>query len=123
MKTRSLFFLAFLGLFILGGVLSANAQQLGDPIEFNYDDPTPMTTGHGKGPVLMPTVWQNGYQLDFDGSHDAYVLRLVDSADNVVYSTVIPSYQTQLWLPTYLLGYYRIELLTDELLFYGYITL
>ena len=123
MKTRSLFFLAFLGLFILGGVLSVNAQQLGNPIEFSIDDDTPGGTGHGKGPVLMPTVWQNGYQLDFDGSHDAYVLRLVDSADNVVYSTVIPSYQTQLWLPTYLLGYYRIELLTDELLFYGYITL
>jgi len=27
------------------------------------------------------------------------------------------------WLPTYLIGAYRIELLTDELLYYGYITL
>ena len=123
MKTRSLFFLAFLGLFILGGVLSANAQQLGDPIEFNIEDDTPSGPGYGKGPILMPTVWQSGYLLDFDGSHDAYVLRLLDSTDTVVYSTVVPTYQSQLWLPTYLLGYYRIELLTDELLFYGYITL
>jgi hypothetical protein len=123
MKTRSLFFLAFLGLFILGGVLSVNAQQLGNPIEFSIDDDTPGGPGIPKGPVLMPTVWQSGYLLDFDGGHDAYVLRLVDSADNVVYSTVVPSYQSQLWLPTYLLGYYRIELLTATLLFYGYITL
>ena len=112
-------------LLTLGGTISANAQQLGDPIEFSLADidDTPMGPGNPKTPVLMPTVWQSGYLLDFDGGHDAYVLRLVDSTDTVVYSTVVPSYQSQLWLPTYLLGYYRIELLTDELLFYGYITL
>ena len=71
----------------------------------------------------MPTVWQDGYLLDFNGTHDDYVLRLVDSTNTVVYSTVVPSYLTQVWLPTYLVGAYRIELLTDELLFYGYITL
>lgn len=125
MKTRQKFLFSVLLLCILGATISVNAQQLGDPIEFGVEwgDPSPLGPGYGKGPVLMPTVWQNGYQLDFDGSHDAYVLRLVDSTDTVVYSTVVPSYQSQLWLPTYLLGYYRIELLTATLLFYSNITL
>ena len=45
----------------LGGALSANAQQLGDPIEFSVEwgDPSPIDPGFGKGPVLMPTVWQS----------------------------------------------------------------
>ena len=109
----------------LGCALSTYAQINGEQIDFSIGeiDPTPMGPGHSKTPVLMPTVWQEGYLLDFNGTHEAYVLRLVDSTNTVVYSTVVPSYLTQVWLPTYLLGAYRIELLTDELLFYGYITL
>lgn len=112
-------------LLALGGAISANAQELGNPIEFTvgWGDPTPMGPGHGKGPVLMPTVWQDGYSLDFNGTHDDYVLRIVDATDTVVYSAVVPSYQTLVWLPTYLVGTYRIELLTDLWLFYGVITL
>lgn len=109
----------------LGCALSTYAQINGEQIDFSIGeiDPTPMGPGHSKTPVLMPTVWQDGYLLDFNGTHEAYVLRLVDSTNTVVYSTVVPSYLTQVWLPTYLVGAYRIELLTDELLFYGYITL
>ena len=110
---------------ILVGTLSANAQDLGDPIDFNVTeiDPTPMDPGHGKGPIVMPTVWQSGSLLDFHGTHDDYVLRIVDASDTVVYSTVVPSYQTQVWLPTYLIGTYRIELVMNLWLFYGVITL
>ena len=110
---------------ILVGTLSANAQDLGDPIDFNVTeiDPTPMDPGHGKGPIVMPTVWQSGYLLDFHSTHDDYVLRIVDASDTVVYSTVVPSYQTQVWLPTYLIGTYRIELVMNLWLFYGVITL
>lgn len=125
MKTRNIIFFAFLGLYILGGAISANAQINGGQIAFNLAEPDdiPMGPGHGKGPVLMPTVWQDGYSLDFNGTHDDYVLRIVDATDAVVYSTVVPSYQTLVWLPTYLVGTYRIELLTDLWLFYGVITL
>ena len=109
----------------LGGAISANAQELGNPIEFTvgWGNPTPIVPGNGKGPILMPTVWQDGYSLDFQGTHDDYVLRIVDATDAVVYSAVVPSYQTLVWLPTYLVGTYRIELLTDLWLFYGVITL
>ena len=109
----------------LGCALSTYAQINGEQIDFSIGeiDPTPMGPGHSKTPVLMPTVWQDGYFLDFHGTHDDYVLRIVDATNTVVYSMAVPSYQTQLWLPTYLVGTYRIELLTDDWLFYGAITL
>ena len=112
-------------LLLFGGALSANASGYETQIEFSFTeiDPTPGGPGHGKGSVLMPTVWQDGYLLDFHGTHDDYVLRIVDATNTVVYSMAVPSYQTQLWLPTYLVGTYRIELLTDDWLFYGAITL
>jgi len=109
----------------LGGVLPVNAQEVGDEneIEFSIDDPFPGSTGYPKTPILMPTLWQNGYLLDFHGTHADYVLRIVDASDNVVYMVVVPSLQTQVWLPTTLSGTYRIELISGSLLFYGYITL
>ena len=123
MKRKAIY--AFIIVFLLlGGVLSVNAQEVGDEeeIEFSIDD-TPMDPGHSKTPILMPTLWQNGYLLDFHGTHANYVLRILDATDNVVYFAVVPSYQTQVWLPTTLSGTYRIELISGNLLFYGYITL
>ncbi len=101
-----------------------NAQEVGDEEEIEFSiDPTPGYPGYGKTPILMPALWQNGYLLDFHGTHADYVLRILDAADNVVYFAVVPSYQTQVWLPTTLSGTYRIELLRDCWIFYSYITL
>ena len=110
----------------LGGVLPVNAQETEEEkIEFSVDwgDPTPIDPGTGKGPILIPHLWQNGYLLDFHGTHSDYVLRIVDASDNIIYMAVVPSLQTQVWLPTTLSGTYRIELISGSLLFYGYITL
>ena len=114
-------------LLILGGVLSVNAQDVGDEEEIEFsiigdDDPTG-DPGHGKTPILMPHLWQNGHLLDFHGKHADYVLRIVDASNTVAYMAVVPSMQTQVWLPTTLSGTYRIELISGSLLFYGYITL
>ena len=126
-KKRTTFILAtMVACFLFFGGLSANAQSNGYQIEFSicWGDDTPMDPGDSKGPVLMPTVWQDGYLLDFQGTHDAYVLRLVDSSDTVIYSTVVPSYQTQVWLPTYLVGIYELQLYNgSQYYFYGEIEL
>ena len=99
------------------------AQEVGEEeIEFGIDD-TPSGTPIGKTPILVPTAWLNGHIVDFHGTHADYVLRIVDSTNTVVYSTPVPSSQTQVWLPTYLVGIYRIELLWNGYIFYGYITL
>ena len=102
-----------------------SAQEVGDEeeIEFSIDDNASGGPSIGKGPILVPTLWQNGYLLDFHGTHADYVLRILDDTANVVYFAVVPSMQTQVWLPTTLSGTYRIELISGSLLFYGYITL
>ena len=99
-------------LLMLGGTLSTNAQGVGTRIEFglHWDDPVPDSPDYGKGPILMPTVWQDGYLFDFQGTHADYVLHIVDASDTVVYSTVVLSYQTQVWLPTTLVGTYELQL-------------
>ena len=125
MKTKTRILLFFL-VMLLGGVLSANAQEVGEEeIEFNIQggDDTPGDPGQPKIPILVPTAWLNGHVVDFHGTHADYVLRIVDSTNAVVYSTPVPSSQTQVWLPTYLVGIYRIELLWNGYIFYGYITL
>ena len=104
-----------------------SAQDGGDEEEIEFSvtgvDPDPIEPGYPKTPVLLPHLWQNGYLLDFHGTHADYVLRIVDATDNVVYFAVVPSYQAQIWLPTTLSGTYRIELISGNLLFYGYISL
>jgi len=124
MKTTKLIIATMVAYFLFLGVLPVHAQDGGDEeeIEFSIDD-TPMEPGNSKTPVLMPTLWQNGYLLDFHGTHADYVLRILDDTANVVYFAVVSSMQTQVWLPTTLSGTYRIELVSGSLLFYGYITL
>ena len=127
MKTTKLIIATIVAYFLFLGVLPVNAQDGGDEEEIEFSvtgvDPDPIEPGYPKTPLLLPHLWQNGYLLDFHGTHADYVLRIVDAADNVVYFAVVPSMQTQVWLPTTLSGTYRIELVSGSLLFYGYITL
>ena len=125
MKTTKLIIATMVAYLLFLGVLSVKAQEVGDEeeIEFSIDDNSPLGPGNPKTPILMPTLWQNGYLLDFHGTHADYVLRILDATNTVVYFAVVPSYQTQVWLPTTLSGTYRIELISGNLLFYGYITL
>ena len=122
-KKLLLTLLLFSSLFL--GIPTYAQEPEEEEIEFSVDwgDPTPGGLGNGKTPILIPTLWQNGYLLDFHGTHADYVLRILDATDNVVYFAVVPSMQTQVWLPTTLSGTYRIELISGDLLFYGYITL
>ena len=122
-RTKLIFATLVACLLFFGGVSNVSAQEPEEEeIEFGIDY-TQSDPGHSKTPVLIPTLWQNANLLDFHGPHADYVLRIVDSTNAVVYSTPVPSSQTQVWLPTYLVGIYRIELLWNGLVFYGYITL
>ena len=125
MKTTKLIIATMVAYFLFLGVLPVHAQDGGDEeeIEFSIDDNASGLPGNPKTPILMPHLWQNGYLLDFHGTHADYVLRIHDATENVVYFAVVPSMQTQVWLPTTLSGTYRIELVSGSLLFYGYITL
>jgi hypothetical protein len=59
----------------------------------------------------------------FEVDHPEYVLYIKDEDDNVVYSTVVSSTQTQVVLPSTLSGDYQIELVMSYWLFTGWINL
>ena len=114
--------LLFLSLFILFMNVCAWAWE---PISFtvSYDDYNPISHGHPKTPMTPPSVWIDDYTLLFVADHPEYVLNIKDEDDNVVYSTVVSSTQTQVVLPSALSGDYQIELVMGYWLFTGWINL
>ena len=116
---RKLFLFLF-GAFILSTDVSA---QVLVPLTVSIIDEQPGGNGHGKSPMLAPTVYIDDYTLLFEVDHPEYVLYIKDEDDNVVYSTVVYSDQTQVVLPSTLSGDYQIELVMGNWLFTGWINL
>ena len=109
------------GAFILSTSMSA---QVLVPLTVSInDDEQPGGNGYPKTPITAPTVYIDDYTLLFEASHPEYVLYIKDEDDNVVYSTVVSSTQTQVVLPSTLSGNYQIELVMGYWLFKGLITL
>ena len=73
--------------------------------------------------MLVPKVYIDDYTLLFAIDHPEYVLNIKDEDENVVYSTVVYSAQTQVVLPSTLSGNYQIELVMGNWLFKGWINL
>ena len=88
-----------------------------------YENEQPGTNGNPKMPMLAPTVYIDDYTLLFAVDHPDYVLYIKDEDDNVVYSTVVYSTQTQVVLPSTLSGDYQIELVMGYWLFKGFFSL
>ena len=116
---RKLFLFLF-GAFILSTDVSA---QVLVPLTVSIIDEQPGGNGQPKTPVLAPKVYIDDYTLLFEVNHPEYVLNIKDENDNVVYSTVVSSTQTQVVLPSTLSGDYQIELVMDYWLFMGWINL
>ena len=106
------------------GGMKAYADGEGELVELDVRiiDQTPGHSGNPKTPVLFPTVWQDGYELEIDTPHDEYVLNIV-SGTTIVYSTVVYSTVSMVVLPDTLSGTYELQLIHDNLCFYGYIDL
>lgn len=75
-----------------------------------YENEQPLGPGFPKTPITAPTVYIDDYTLLFEASHPEYVLYIKDENDNVVYSTVVSSTQTQVVLPSTLSGTYELQL-------------
>ena len=103
--------------------MSSFAQEL-IPLTVSLDDDyTPISHGHPKTPITAPKVYIDDYTLLFEADHPEYVLNIKDENDNVVYSAVVYSTQTQVVLPSTLSGDYQIELVMGYWLFTGWINL
>ena len=117
---KKIFVLLF-GAFIFS--TSVSAQVLVPLTVSIEEDEQPGTNGHSKTSITAPTVYIDDYTLLFEVDHPEYVLYIKDEDDNVVYSTVVSSTQTQVVLPSTLSGNYKIELVMGYWLFTGWINL
>lgn len=119
MKKVKLIILTFM-LMLVGANSFANPK-----IDFKIlpiDDDLPSVPGQNKAPIRKPSVWQEDYQIEFQGSHAEYVLNIVDG-DEVVYTTVVSSCETVIYLPSWLSGEYEIQLVQGRFMFVGNIEL
>ena len=113
-------------LFLFGAFIfstSLSAQVLVPLTVCIEDDEQPGGNGHPKTPITAPKVYIDDYTLLFEANHPEYVLYIKDEDDNVVYTTVVYSIQTQVVLPSTLSGDYKIELQMGYWKFTGYIML
>ena len=113
-------------LFLFGAFLlstSVSAQVLVPLTVCIEEDEQPGGNGHPKTPITAPKVYIDDYTLLFEVNHPEYVLYIKDEDDNVVYSTVVSSTQTQVVLPSTLSGNYQIELVMGYWHFTGWINL
>lgn len=93
------------------------------PLDTEVIDPTLGEGGNPRSPINPPHASIDDHTFYVNSSHADFVVYLVDENEQVVYCTLMPSNVSSINLPTYLVGTYRIELLTGNWLFYGYITL
>lgn len=113
-------------LFLFGAFFlstSLSAQVLVPLTVCIEENEQPIGDGNPKTPVTVPKVYIDDYTLLFETNHPEYVLYIKDENDNVVYSTVISSIQTQVVLPSTLSGNYEIHLVMGNWLFTGWIYL
>lgn len=113
-------FVFLFGAFIFS--TSVSAQEL-VPLTLSIIDDQPLSHGYPKSPDETPTVYIDDYTLLFEANHSEYVLNIKDENNNLVYTTVVYSTQTQVVLPSNFSGDYVIELFTDNRLYTGLITL
>ena len=102
---------------------SVSAQELVPLTVCIEEDDQPGGNGHPRSPNETPIVYIDDYTLLFEANHPEYVLYIKDEDDNVVYSTVVYSDQTQVVLPSTLSGDYQIELVMGIWKFTGWINL
>jgi hypothetical protein len=117
---KNLFLIVF-GAFLLSA--SVSAQVLVPLTVCIEENDQPGGNGHPKTPITAPKVYIDDYTLLFEVNHPEYVLNIKDEDNNVVYSTVVSSTQTQVVLPSTLSGDYKIELQMGYWKFTGYIML
>jgi len=113
-------------LFLFGAFFlstSLSAQVLVPLTVCIEENEQPIGDGNPKSPVTVPKVYIEDYTLTFGINHPEYTLILKDENDNVVYTTTVFTTQTDVILPSTLSGDYQIELIMDDWLFVGEISL
>lgn len=86
-------------------------------------DPKPIGNPMPKSPEDAPEVYIEENVLYFEGDHPGYDLTIRDEDGDTVYTTTVTSTDMTVTLPSTLSGDYEIELVYDNWVFTGWITL
>ena len=89
-------------------------------LDLSIIDDSPTGHHHGKAPMRMPYIHQDGYMLALSNVHPEYIINIVQGED-VVFSTIIPEGVVTYELPAYLTGDYTIQFVSGNFCFYGFI--
>lgn len=89
-------------------------------LELQFTDDTPISNGHGKAPMRMPRIYQDGYTLTLSGYHPEYIINIMQG-DEIVFTSVIPAGVAEYELPAFLDGNCIIQFIHGYYCFTGYI--
>lgn len=121
MTKRKLLLLLILAIMPLSSIC-VYADPSDIDLQVGYDDPLDEGGIH-RSPIAIPCIGIEGYTLTFFTPCDGCLLQLLSEDNEVVYSTIIPSNATTLVLPSYLSGTYEIQIIQDNICFWGDIEL
>lgn len=112
--------------FVLAALVSnANAQSEWSPLDLQVGrvDPTVIKGNGGRAPIVIPTLYMEGYNILFQTPCDGCTLQLVSEDGEIEYSVVIPEGTETLTLPSDLSGEYELRIIRGQFCFWGYIEL
>lgn len=121
MKKRIIIQLAL----VLTVLVFTNVRVCATPVPVHFDvgiiDPTSDQDEPQRSPVTVPSVEIEGNALTFITSCDGMELRLVNEENEIEFSTIISG--STLVLPSSLNGDYQLQIISENYIFYGDITL
>ena len=88
------------------------------PLKIKQTDPGSANNPPAKGPILIPTVYQNGNVLTFDEALEGTTVQLLDEDDTIVFSDFIEENQTSIVFPATLTGTYELKIVMGCITFY-----
>ncbi len=108
---------------VLAMMFFANVYVSADPVlvELSIIDPKDDQDEPQRSSVIVPSVEIEDNVLTFITSCDGMELRLVNEENEVEYTTIISG--STLVLPSYLNGDFQLQIICENCIFYGVITL
>ena len=88
------------------------------PLKIKQTDPGSANNPPAKGPILIPTVYQDGNVLTFGDALEGCTILLLDEDETVVFSHSIEENQTSVVFPTTLTGTYELQIVMGSITFY-----
>ena len=90
---------------------------------FTYTDPIPGHDGHGKSPVVPPSVSIDGHTLYLYSGCAGATLQVVNTLGVAVYTEELYATTTEVEIPATLSGEYELQIIRGNFCFYATIEL